>query len=237
MITTIKEEIKQHALDSGVKEACGFIIQAIDGIKIFKGRNIAEDSHSTFGTHPQDYLTAEREGKIIGVYHSHPEGPLGASKADRICCNTSKLPWYIYSVPDDDFITITPVDEVVPLLGRQFIWGVLDCYTFVRDYYQQILNITFKDYGYYEARFWDKGCNYYEERFTEVGFYSIPIEDIKPHDVILFKLRAPVSNHGAVYVGNSIMWHHLERRLSADELYNNSWRRITSFVLRHKEVV
>ncbi len=34
---------------------------------------------------------------------------------------------------------------LVPLLGRPYQYGVSDCYTLVRDYYQSVLNIVFID--------------------------------------------------------------------------------------------
>ena len=39
-----------------------------------------------------------------------------------------------------------PQGYEAPLLGRQWVWGITDCWSLVRDYYKQERGIELKDY-------------------------------------------------------------------------------------------
>ena len=46
-------------------------------------------------------------GTIEAVVHSHPQGT-PASEHDRKACRQTKMPWYVYSVPDQQWLNIDP---------------------------------------------------------------------------------------------------------------------------------
>ena len=68
-------------------------------------RNIADAPCSDFVIDPKDYAVAAMHGNVEGVIHSHPQGG-PASLADRRACAATKLPWHIWSVPDEKWLTI-----------------------------------------------------------------------------------------------------------------------------------
>jgi proteasome lid subunit RPN8/RPN11 len=233
-ITILEDEIRTHAKKVSPREACGFIIGESENPRLFFVDNISETPMNNFLIHPKQYLEAEQHGKIIGIFHSHPRHLPIPSHADQTICNKGNVPWYIYSLVSDAFAITIPNADEAPILGRQFIWGVYDCYTLIRDYYKQELGIVFPQADYYEERFWEKGNNYYLDRFVNFGFKIV--SDIKANDVALITIRSKpkVPNHAGVIMGNGLILHHLQDRLSTTDVYGDSWRRMTLYTIRHE---
>jgi len=48
-------------------------------------------------------------------------------------------------------------------------------------------------------------------------------------------IRAPISNHCAIYIGDNKILHHLVSRLSCREMYGQHYRQFTTHVLRHEK--
>ena len=93
----------KHAKTVCPNEACGLVV---DG-RYFPCRNIALDPAADFAINPVDYARAMFAGTIEAVVHSHPQGT-PVSEHDRKACTQTKIPWYVYSVPDDQWLTIKP---------------------------------------------------------------------------------------------------------------------------------
>ena len=94
---------RKHAMASCPHESCGLVV---DG-RYFPCRNIALDPATNFAINPADYARAMFAGTIEAVVHSHPQGT-PVSEHDRKACTQTKIPWYVYSVPDDQWLTIKP---------------------------------------------------------------------------------------------------------------------------------
>lgn len=80
--TRLLNEIKQHAMDCYPNEACGFIV--VNKYKLaltIKCRNDSPFPKTQFLINPDEYLRAEQEGEIVGVWHTHTNGK---SEANRI---------------------------------------------------------------------------------------------------------------------------------------------------------
>lgn len=213
-------------------EACGLVLN-IDGKEVIHPvNNVASNPHENFEISPDDYAAAEDLGEVIGLWHSHPNASAEPSEADRASCEASGLPWHIVSYPEGGYTITDPCGHQSPLLGRRFVHGVHDCYGLVRDYYQQTLNITLPDFPR-EDQWWHNGQNLYLEHFAEAGFVKAEGE-LSKHDVILMTLDgAAVPNHGAVYLGNSLILQHLQGKLSATDLYAEYYRKATYLIVRH----
>lgn len=93
----------KHAKTVYPKEACGLVV---DG-RYFPCQNIALNPTADFAINPADYARAMFAGTIEAVVHSHPAGT-PVSKQDRKACTQTKIPWYVYSVPDNQWLTIEP---------------------------------------------------------------------------------------------------------------------------------
>lgn len=226
------EDIKKHALECYPRECCGVVIVFKGREKYIPCRNIATDPKQ-FLIDPEDYYKAADKGEIIKIVHSHCNKTPELTQADMVDFNEGTIPWLIISVPTMEIKEFIPTGEKVPLFGRQFTHGILDCYTFIRDYYQQILNIELPDF---ERRdnWWHADDNLYVNNFEKAGFRRV--DELQEHDVILMQVASRVPNHGAVFDGNNNIHHHQVSRLSSTDVYGEFYRKITTHYLRHKDL-
>lgn len=98
-----RSDAVKHAKASGRMESCGLVVNGA----YWRCRNIADDPFSDFVIDPKDYVLASLHGKIQAIVHSHPNGG-PASEADKAACAATKLPWHIWSVPEEQWSTINP---------------------------------------------------------------------------------------------------------------------------------
>lgn len=231
----IKENIIEHAKIQFPKESCGLIINFKGKLKYIECTNISEDNYN-FIIDPLDYAKAEDLGTILYIVHSHPNTKSDPSFADIHACNVSKIPWIIVSYPNIEFNRIIPKEAKLDYVGRQFYHGIIDCYSLIRDYYKDELNIELFDFER-ENFWWYKNKNLYIENYESQGFKKIPVDE-KPqlHDIILIQYESKVANHGAIYLGNGKILHHPAQRLSCIQLYDGMWQKNTWCIVRHKSL-
>nr|BAR24733.1 Predicted metal-dependent protease of the PAD1/JAB1 superfamily (COG1310) [uncultured Mediterranean phage uvMED]BAR24812.1 Predicted metal-dependent protease of the PAD1/JAB1 superfamily (COG1310) [uncultured Mediterranean phage uvMED]BAR24831.1 Predicted metal-dependent protease of the PAD1/JAB1 superfamily (COG1310) [uncultured Mediterranean phage uvMED]BAR24891.1 Predicted metal-dependent protease of the PAD1/JAB1 superfamily (COG1310) [uncultured Mediterranean phage uvMED] len=98
-----KPDAEKHARAQFPRESAGLIVNDV----YFPCRNIADEPRDTFVLEPVDYARAMYFGNIQGVVHSHPDGS-PVSDQDRKACTETGLPWFVYSVPDEEWLTIDP---------------------------------------------------------------------------------------------------------------------------------
>jgi proteasome lid subunit RPN8/RPN11 len=228
---SVRADILAHAANELPRECCGLILE-IDGRETYRPcKNLAR-KQSEFILDPADYMAAEDEGRILAVVHSHPGTSPEPSQADRVACEASGLPWHIVSYPLGTWAYLQPSGYRAPLLGRQFVHGVLDCYSLVRDWYRDQARIELPDFDR-DEEWWKNGGDLYMQNFRKAGFEP-SAEPLARGDVILMQIGADVPNHAAVYLGQDVIIHHLQRRLSCRDVYGGYWRKHTRLVLRFK---
>lgn len=221
-----------HAVSSMPREACAVVVIHKGREKLVTCRNISEVD-SQFVIHPVDYMQAEKQGVIVAVVHSHVYISNRPSQADLVNCEATGLKWYICSVPTGSWFEFFPTHYRAPLVGREFSHGVLDCYSLIRDYYKDVLNIEIPDFDR-DFEWWEKGQNLYLENFSKAGFFEVSLKELGEHDVVLMQIHSNVVNHGGVYIGNDTMLHHLSGRLSSREVFAGYYRKHCIKVLRHE---
>lgn len=224
----------QHAKDSYPRESCGFFYVRKGRIRYEPVVNQSAESDK-FMVSPEDYLRVEALGEIIALVHSHPDGEAAPSVADQQAHSVSGLDWVIVALNGDNGDEVThcimpAVTDKPPLMGRVFLHGVTDCYTFVRDWYAE-LGIALPDFARTD-NWWENGENLYLENFAKAGFEQVA--EPQDGDVLLMTIGSSVPNHGAIYCGDAIE-HHLYGRLSCREVYGQFYRDRTTHVLRHKD--
>lgn len=223
---------RAHASEAAPQESCGLIV-IIDGIQQYRRcRNISLNGADTFIIHPEDYAAAEDEGEIACVVHSHPFASPEPSQLDRMACAQGSIPWLIVNHPVGHHTLTLPESYQPPLVGREFVHGVFDCYALVKDYYQQECGIALPHYERNDE-WWRAGKNLYMDHFGEAGFVRVDGAPEK-HDVFLMQIRSPVPNHAAVYLGDEMILHHLYNRLSTRDTYGGYWQYVTTLQLRHR---
>ena len=225
-----------HAAADYPRESCGVVIVR-KGREVYRAcRNIAEHPNQHFLIDPEDYAVAEDEGEVVAIVHSHVNLPPIPSQADRVGCEASGLPWIIVNGMTGEIHRFEPEGYVAPLVGREFVHGILDCYSLIRDYYARECGIQLADYPR-DWEWWNAGQNLYMENFEREGFVRVVDDEIKPHDLLLVHIQSPVPNHSGVYLGDGMILHHAQGRLSSRDVYGGYWRKHTVCVLRHRSLM
>lgn len=241
------EAIKEHARKEFPRESCGLIVAVGRKEQYIPCENLADNADS-FRLSAEDYANAEDLGTIVALVHSHPNASAEPSEADRMACEESGLVWHILALNESEFgeiRTIKPCGYVVPLVGREFLHGVHDCYTIISDFYERERDIALKRWDR-EDDWWNKGQNIYLERYEETGFRKLKEDEtLQPGDVILMQIRSPVPNHAAIFLGDTklteapnlhpipdAMLHHMYGRLSERVVYGGHYRECTVCILR-----
>lgn len=240
--TTI-DAILAHVQAEYPREACGLVIIERGRQKYIPCRNIAAAVGEHFELPGEDSAVAEERGEIVLLVHSHPDGTSTPSDGDRVECEESGLPWLIVAWPGGAMRTIEPCGYEAPLVGRAYAHGLLDCWTLIRDWYARELGIELPDVERRDGWWNDGSSDLYLAHLEEAGGVIVQRSpDIDPKalqvgDVILMQIRSSngVSNHGAVYVGDSRILHHPYGRLSTRDIYGGYWRECTRYVVRHRQ--
>ena len=209
-----------HAKVQNPKEAVGLVLNIKGKEKYYPCRNLAITDHQCFILDPEDYVKADNKGEIIAVFHSHPVNPPTPSQADKVSCEDSGLPWYIVNPITKKWAYLEPTGYKAPLLGRQWVCGITDCWSLVRDWYKEEKDIELRDWErpLTPQEFNDKpmfeGCAW-RTNFRELR----PDEKLKNGDVLLMSIMYPTLNHVALFFEGDVI-HHLTDRLSCREPYS-----------------
>lgn len=232
----IQRDFTEYAKAQAPKEACAFVVNKNGVEHLVPVENNHWTPEQAFLIRPENWAAATNIGPILSIVHSHPVTPAIASTADKVMCEESRLPWHIYSLESDTWAHLFPTGWKAPLHGREFIFGVLDCYSLVRDYYRERLNIQLNDY-YREENFWKKGAPLYRQNFEKEGFIQVT-DSPREHDVFLMQIgQSSVENHAAIFLGNGLILHHVHRTLSCTIPYGGMWMKHTTLTVRHKSLV
>jgi len=231
------EHARNHADECYPMEAAGLFIEVgCKGGKIeFMPCGMSHYTNA-FMISPHKWLEAETRGRIVGVFHSHVNEPPILSGWDYASLEAWGLPWVIMSVPSMDWAQFEPRNGKMqrPLLGRRFTYNEADCYSLIKDYYSKI-GVGLPDYQ--RSKGWEgRGENLYLENYANAGFDLVQGDEPQPHDVLLMQIASKVPNHGAIYIGDDRILHHLEGQLSARAVWGDFYKKATTHILRYKDL-
>ena len=217
---TWKNAALKHAKEQDPKESVGLLIVIKGKEQYYPCNNLSTYSQQCFILDPEDYVKADALGEITAIVHSHPVTPPSPSQADKVSCEQSGLKWHIVNPKTETWGYCEPTGYKPPLIGRQWVWGVTDCWSLVRDYYKEQHNIQLLDYQrpITPQDFLDNPL--FEQYAERTGFKELDNnEKLQKGDVLLMSILHPTLNHVAIFLGDEIL-HHLADRLSTREPYN-----------------
>jgi len=228
-----KEKALEHAKQEDPKESCGLLLNIRGKEEYFPCRNLSMTAHQCFIIDPEDYVRADNTGDITAIVHSHPVTQPVASEADKISCEESNLPWHIVNPKTETWGYYEPCGYKPDLIGQPWVWGVSDCWSLVRRYYKEKLNIELRD--------WERPTTPEEfinnpmfERCAEAtGFRELKNDEkLKNGDLLFMSILANGLNHVAIFLDGDVL-HHLTDRLSCKEPYNQWLQKCTGKRLRY----
>ena len=227
----MQADILQHAKDEFPKECCGLVAVVKGRRRYFPCRNIAQTPDEHFVL--DGWHEVEDKGEVVAVCHSHPKTNPAPSEADRVACEKSGLPWFIVNPNTEGWGYCEPEGFELQYVGREFVHGIVDCYTLVRDFFQREYGITLSDY-HRRDQWWYNGENMYVDNFAKEGFSRVPIQELQRGDLLLMNLQSPVPNHAAIYLGDQQILHHVQGRLSSRDLLGGYYLKSCDRVIRHE---
>lgn len=224
-------DAKAHAREAYPEEAVGFFTKTGGYLRV---KNIHATPTEKFKTSPEAFIQADMRFDVTAIIHSHPDGPFFPSQDDMQGQIDTNLPWGIIATDGDrvsDPFMWGDSLPIAPLIGREFMHGIWDCYAIIRDTYrlgkegmaaQDMPDWPFDPIVLPEVprddNWWSKDeDDHYQNHFAKFGFREIPMSDVQIGDIFLMKVKSHKMNHGGVYVGNNLILHHLPARLSRRE--------------------
>ena len=241
----LKKAIQLHASEIYPDECCGVIVDQ----KYIRCRNISDDKNQ-FEIHHEDLAQAEDAGEIQAYVHSHPDASARASEIDLIQIELHEKPWVICAYPDVEFQVHEPFGYKAPLVGRNYIHGIQDCFAIVRDFYKRELDITIPDYQR-QDKWWEskENASLYLDNFEKEGF--IEVSDPQYGDVLLCRVgRTEHVNHAVIWlgdnavlksedtepcIGSALILHHPYNRKSIREIFGQQWQERVVKVVRYAQ--
>lgn len=217
---TWKDAALKHAKEQDPKESVGLLINVKGKKRYYPCNNLSMTEHQCFVLDPVDYVKADSIGEIIAVIHSHPTTPPVASQADKISCEDSGLVWHIVNPKTEQWGYLEPSGYKPPLMGRQWVWGLTDCYSLIRDWYKENRNIELRDYERPTTLEEFNKKPLFEMNTWRTGFRELrPQESLQDGDLLLMSIHCPTLNHMAIFFEGDVI-HHLTDRLSCREPYS-----------------
>lgn len=228
----IKNKIREYSLKNIPHESCGLIIEGNNGIFCYPCQNISFRKHEECILDPIDYIKASSLGKILAHFHSQPSA--GPSLKDNLTCLEHNIFCIIYCWLNNQFFIIKP--ELEDFLLHEFEIGKNDCFSLVRKYYKNKLNIEINDY-FRDVNWFNNNPNIILDNFKKEGFQLID-DNYKKNDILLFKNKDGYLTHMGICIGKDLILHQTNGALTKIENINidKLFKKKLILIIRHVSV-
>ncbi|WP_273071313.1 C40 family peptidase [Marinobacter sp.] len=230
-----KYQALEHAKKDAPHEACGLVAVYEGKEQYFPCNNIAQDKGDQFIIDPDDWIVIEDKAEIIAVVHSHPNHSSTASDADLASCEYLDLPFYIVTPETENWSYYEPSGYKKGLIGREWVWGIQDCWTLINDWYKEKKGIN--------LRHWDRPKSpkdfskkpLFEHGLPLTGFVQLETTvNLEEGDVLLMDTtNTGILNHVALYIGQQTILQHCIKKLSCRETYDQKYIQWTKKAYRY----
>lgn len=246
ILFSARQQIYDWARSHYPNEICGAILASREPVLL---DNLAPDPENYFVLPPQFHQLND----VACVFHSHTNGNPEFSLQDIACAKEiGEYDWYLVCVDDressvenvaEDYIVVNPKKRRdIPYIGRNFRYGLADCYALCREYYLNEFDIILNDYPRSKEDEWMRpDFNMFgAENLKREGFKLIEDDSHKVGDFLVMQLaNALHPNHLAMMLepGRLIFIHHLAYQLSKREVWDGYFAKHTVSRWRHQDVM
>lgn len=234
-----KKEIKDLSSAIPGEEVCGLLaLNEMMEVVVIPTENTHSNKKKYFKIDSHAFLDAEKRYKILAIFHSHPTSSEKPSTFDLNNSEELCLPFLIYSLKTDKFFLHFPNSyEAMDIRGRIYIKDIHECTCLVKDYYKKELNIDISS--------WIKNyCIPEEPKKANKLLYKVfkknlvePEDELKKHDIIVFKFSKDRMMHAGIYLGNEEFIHQRANQLSSVDFLDNRWKNKIYKTYRHPSLV
>ncbi|WP_414446863.1 C40 family peptidase [Burkholderia sp. 22PA0099] len=240
-----KAAIAAHAIAAYPHECVGLVVQVGGAEQYMPCTNSATEPTEQFMLSAEEFARCEDAGEVVALVHSHPGARAQPSAADRAVCEASEIArWVIVSVgvqedgsiAVDDWCEFGPTGFIAPLVGRQFVHGVHDCFSIIRDWYRIERGVVIPDFERRDDWWNDGSTSLYVDNYRTAGFVAVGVDAVlELGDVMLMQIRSKngVPNHAGIYIGGGHFLHHMHGRLSGRTVWGGMWLDCLREVLRY----
>ena len=224
----VNTAILKHGSECFPQESCGIIVDK----KYLPMKNTHPDPENFFEVDQEavrEHIIAET---LQGVAHTHTNGNREPSYDDLKTQISMDIPWGLATISGSvgsEVVWWGKDAPVLPLLGRDFLFGVWDCYTLAIDYYAK-QGIELQPVAKNREMLSD-GTSLFLDNLEATGFTQITREELQEGDGVLLRIGGKVPNHCAIYTKDGLMLHHIVDRMSREEpIY--PWAKFITHYLR-----
>jgi proteasome lid subunit RPN8/RPN11 len=231
----IIEGMLAHAREDAQHEVCGLVVASGKKQRLIRARNVGEQPRFEFDLDPNAWLEVGDDESVVAIYHSHPFTRCEPSMADLRACELTQLPWFIVT-PGGDHTYFEPSGYEAPYEGRPYVWGVMDCYALVQDWFSREHAIHLAQFERVRE-FWRHGIDLFGDNIEGQGFVDVRGQEPKRGDLFLIQFQSHVPNHIVIYLGDGKILHHAHGRLSVIEQWVGMWSQCATRHFRHKDLI